>query len=63
MAKVRIIQSGFSKAVNCVIRSVSIVHEPTTFCSKSPNIVTKISKSLGFKTIVGRDEGYLRAPD
>jgi hypothetical protein len=63
MSKVRIIQPGFSKAVNFVIKSVSIVREPTTFGSKSLSIVIRISKSLGFKTIVWRDEGYRRAPD
>jgi hypothetical protein len=46
-----------------MIRDVNIFREPTTFGSRSPDILTKISKSLGFETIIGRDEGYLHAPD
>jgi hypothetical protein len=41
---------------------MNIVRELAAFHSKYSDIFIKISKSLGFKTILGRDEGYFRAP-
>jgi hypothetical protein len=41
VTKDRVIQPGYSKAVNFVIGSVNIVREPTILGSKSPEILIK----------------------
>jgi hypothetical protein len=39
MTKDRVIYRGFSKAVNFVVRSINIVRKPSTFDSKSLDIL------------------------
>jgi hypothetical protein len=54
MTKDCVLYPGFSKAVSFVIGGVNIVREPTTFGSKSPDIlIKKYRNRWGSKPLLG----------